>query len=76
MTAQEEINAQEYSNPKNWHGPLYASSRDSRVVVLKKNRRYGYTVNFAKPLGIGIHVMNIIILTAIVVMVYAKFFAS
>jgi uncharacterized membrane protein len=75
MTSQAETNAAEYSNLKNWHGPLYASRTDSRIVVPKKSGLRGYTVNFAKPLGIGIHVLNIIILTMIVVMIYAKFFA-
>jgi uncharacterized membrane protein len=73
MTPQPDINSQEYADPKNWHGPLYASRRDSRIVVPKK-KGMGVTVNFAKPLGIGIHLLNIIVLTAIVVLVYAKFF--
>jgi uncharacterized membrane protein len=76
MASQTDINTWEYADPKNWHGPLYASRRDSRIVVPKKSGKYGYTVNFARPLGIGIHVMNIIVLTVIVVMVYAKFFTS
>ncbi len=76
MASQADINAQEYKDLKNWHGPLYASRRDSRIVVPKKRGFRGYTVNFAKPLGICIHVVNVIVLTAIVVLVYAKFFAQ
>ena len=76
MASQADINTQEYSDPKNWHGPLYASRRDSRIVVPKKSGFHGYTVNFAKPLGICIHVVNVIVLTAIVVFVYIHFFAK
>jgi len=76
MASQTEINSQEYADPKNWHGQLYASRRDSRIAVPKKSGFHGYTVNFAKPLGIGIHVVNVIVLTAIVVFAYIHFFAK
>ena len=73
MTSKDEINNQEYANPANWHGMLYASRRDSRIVVPKRNRKLGVTVNFAKPLGIMIHVFNIAVLTAAVVYVYCTY---
>ena len=72
---QNAINAEEYADPKNWHYVLYASRRDSLIVVPKKNRRFGYTVNFAKPLGIMIHIINILVGTAIVFFIYLRFFA-
>lgn len=73
MSTQDEINKQEYANPSNWHYTLYASKKDSRIVVPKKTGFHGVTVNFAKPLGILIHVFNIAILTAAVVYVYCRF---
>jgi uncharacterized membrane protein len=76
MDTRDEINRQEYDNPSNWHGPLYASRRDSRIVVPKKKGLPGITVNFAKPLGILIHVFNIIVLTAAVVYVYCTFIGT
>ena len=74
MNDRNEVNAEEYANPKNWHYVLYASKRDSRIVVPKKNGRFGYTVNFSKPLGILIHVVNILLGTAIVFFIYVRFF--
>lgn len=73
MAAQDEINKAEYSNPTNWHGPLYASKKDSRIVVPKKTGLRGVTVNFAKPAGIMIHVSIIIVLTIAVVWGYSTF---
>lgn len=73
MASREEINNQEYANPANWHYSLYASKRDSRIVVPKRKGFRGYTVNFAKPLGIMIHVLIIGILTAATVFVYFAF---
>ena len=70
MDSRDEINKLEYVNPSNWHGPLYASRRDSRIVVPKRKGLRGYTVNFAKPLGIMIHVVIIVVLTAAVVFGY------
>jgi len=64
MDSRDEINRQEYANPSNWHYVLYASRRDSRIVVPKRKGLRGYTVNFAKPLGIMIHVFIIAVLTA------------
>ncbi|MBN1127765.1 MAG: hypothetical protein JXA71_02190 [Chitinispirillaceae bacterium] len=71
-----EINRQEYDNPSNWHYTLYASRKDSRIVVPKKSGLRGYTVNFAKPLGIMIHVAIIVVVTVAVVAGYAAFFGS
>jgi uncharacterized membrane protein len=76
MNPQEEINSSEYANPDNWHYTLYASKKDSRIVVPSRNRHRVKTVNFAKPLGIMIHVLNVIIFTVLVVVMYARFFAK
>ena len=73
MSSQDEINKAEYDNQANWHGPLYASKKDSRIVVPKKRGLRGVTVNFAKPAGIMIHVINIIVLTIAVVWCYSLF---
>ena len=70
MDSRDEINKLEYANPSNWHCSLYASRRDSRIVVPKRKGVRGYTVNFAKPLGIMIHVVIIVVLTAAVVFGY------
>jgi uncharacterized membrane protein len=74
MPTQDEINKQEYDDPSNWHFSLYASRKDSRTVVPKRTGLRGVTVNFSKPLGIGIHIMNIAIGTTIVVWAYCTFF--
>ena len=76
MNPQEEINSKEYADPANWHYTLYASKKDSRIVVLSRGHRRVKTVNFAKPLGILIHVVNILVLTVLVVVIYARFFAK
>jgi len=73
MATRDEINKQEYANPSNWHYVLYASRKDSRIVVPKRKGLPGYTVNFAKPLGIMIHVFIIAVLTAAVVLGYCAF---
>lgn len=73
MLTQDEINTQEYADPANWHHTLYASKKDSRIVVPKKTGLHGITVNFAKPMGVLIHVFIIGILTAAVVYVYCTF---
>jgi uncharacterized membrane protein len=76
MATREEINSQEYANPANWHCTLYASRRDSRIVVPKRKGFHGVTVNFAKPLGILIHVFNVAFLTATVVYIYCTFIGN
>jgi len=73
MDSRDEINKLEYVNPSNWHGLLYASRRDSRIVVPKRKGLRGYTVNFAKPLGIMIHVVIIALLTTAVVYGYCLY---
>lgn len=76
MDSREETDKLEYANPLNWHGPLYASRKDSRILVPKRKGFPGYTVNFAKPGGIMIHVFIVAVLTAAVVYGYCAFFST
>lgn len=50
---QDDINEIEWRNPANWtwQGPLglYASKRDTRLVVPKAVPQMGLTLNFAHP---------------------------
>lgn len=50
--SEKERNEQEWKNPDNWRGGicgLYASERDTRLIVPKRNPKMGWTLNFAKP---------------------------
>jgi uncharacterized membrane protein len=50
---QDDINDMEWRNPANWtwRGPLglYASKRDTRLIVPKATPWMGFTLNFAHP---------------------------
>jgi uncharacterized membrane protein len=50
---QDDINEMEWRNPSNWtwRGPLglYASKRDTRLIVPKATPMMGWTLNFAHP---------------------------
>lgn len=50
---QDDINEMEWRNPANWtwRGPLglYASKRDTRLIVPKASPMLGWTLNFAHP---------------------------
>ena len=50
---QDDINEMEWRNPANWtwRGPLglYASKRDTRLIVPKATPQMGFTLNFAHP---------------------------
>ena len=50
---QDDINEMEWRNPSNWtwRGPLglYASKRDTRLIVPKAAPMMGWTLNFAHP---------------------------
>jgi uncharacterized membrane protein len=50
---QGDINEMEWRNPANWtwRGPLglYASKRDTRLIVPKATPMMGWTLNFAHP---------------------------
>jgi hypothetical protein len=49
MSDQDAINEREWARPENWtRFGAYRSARDTRFWVPKKNRRLGFTVNFAQ----------------------------
>ena len=57
---QNEINHQEWSDPRNWKGGLlgiYHSRRDTRSIVPKRNPAFGWTLNTARPGGMAIMVL-------------------
>lgn len=49
---QRDVNEREWHTPGNWHGGwlgVYSSEQDTRLVVPKRNRLLGWTLNFAHP---------------------------
>ena len=50
------MNEAEWARPENWHGGLlgiYASARDTRLIVPKRRRWMGWTVNVGRPAGMA-----------------------
>lgn len=37
------------NNPENWKGPFYFNRKDYRIIVPKRNKLTGYTLNYASP---------------------------
>ena len=64
--------ARAWQNPDNWIGPrwlgLYRSADDDRLWVPKVPRALGWTVNLARPVGVGI-LMALVI--AVLLLAYA-----
>lgn len=50
------------NNPENWKGPFYFNKKDYRILVPKRNKPMGYTLNFASP-------YSYILLTAIALII-------
>ena len=49
---QPEINEREWNTPGNWHGGwlgIYSSEQDTRLLVPKRRRFMGWTLNLAHP---------------------------
>jgi uncharacterized membrane protein len=49
---QPEINEREWNTPGNWHAGwlgIYSSEQDTRLLVPKRRRYMGWTLNFAHP---------------------------
>jgi uncharacterized membrane protein len=49
---QPEVNEREWHTPGNWHGGwlgIYSSEQDTRLLVPKRRRMLGWTLNFAHP---------------------------
>jgi uncharacterized membrane protein len=49
MDDQAAVDDAEWRRPENWTAGIYRSKRDSRLLVPKRNPRYGQTINFAHP---------------------------
>jgi uncharacterized membrane protein len=52
---QDDINEREWRDPANWTGrvlPRYASERDTRLWVPKRNPALGWTINFGHPASV------------------------
>ena len=50
-TGQRQTNEAEWNNPKNWSFGFYFSKRDSRVIVPKRIRWLGWTINLGRWQG-------------------------
>jgi serine/threonine protein kinase len=46
------INEAEWNNPQNWKSWCYISKRDSRILVPRRIRWMGWTLNFGNPYGV------------------------
>jgi len=55
------------NNPDNWKGIIYFNSKDSRLIVPKRNPSMGWTFNFANPLS---YILLIGLIAAIVTISY------
>ena len=53
---QDAVNEAEWARPENWYGGLlgiYASARDTRLIVPKRRRWMGWTINVGRPAGMA-----------------------
>jgi uncharacterized membrane protein len=69
---QQETNEAEWRNAENWRLGLYSSRKDSRVIVPKRIRGLGWTVNFGRPAGVALLLAILIgipLLTILIVLV-------
>jgi uncharacterized membrane protein len=73
---QDDINEAEWRNPANWswRGPLglYASQRDTRLIVPKAVPAMGFTVNFAHP-GCTVFLVAITLLPVVLIVALRLF---
>jgi len=63
---QSDMNEREWHAPGNWHGGwlgIYSSEQDSRLLVPKRNRVMGWTLNVAHP---GARFLLVLLLAAAV----------
>ena len=52
--SQPELNEAEWRDPANWHGGwlgIYRSEKDTRIIVPKRHRLMGWTVNTGQRVG-------------------------
>lgn len=64
---QSDLNDAEWRNPANWHAGwlgIYIAKRDTRLIVPKRARLMGFTINFARP-GAWLIVPGIVLLVFI-----------
>ncbi len=71
---QDEINQSEWENPANWTSGskwlrVYFSHADSRTVVPKPNPKHGWTLNFAKPGGVGLLIVSILGIVLVTILI-------
>jgi uncharacterized membrane protein len=63
------------NDPLNWKGPFYFNKKDSRVLLPKPNKSFGWTLNFANPYTYLLLVLSVIVVAALQIvfnLVYAK----
>lgn len=65
---QQEINEAEWRNPENWNLAFYFSKKDSRVIVPKRIRAMGWTVNLGKRAGAAILIATIIVIPLLAIL--------
>jgi uncharacterized membrane protein len=69
---QHDINESEWREPGNWTGRVlrrYASGRDTRLWVPKRNPALGWTLNFAHPASVPCLVAMIVVVPLVFLMV-------
>lgn len=61
---QNEINIKEWENPDNWScSDIYFSKKDTRLIVSKKHKWMGWTINFGHNKAIYILILLFIFLS-------------
>lgn len=68
---QSDIDHAEWREPSNWRGGwlgIYASRRDSRVIVPKRNPRMGWTVNLGRPAGLVLFAALVVLVVGALVL--------
>ncbi|HTA62327.1 MAG TPA: DUF5808 domain-containing protein [Bacteroidia bacterium] len=62
------------NNPLNWKGPFYFNKNDSRILLPKPSKSFGWTLNFANPytyLFLAFSVIVVALLQYVFNLVYA-----
>ncbi len=56
-----------YKDPNNWKlGIFYFNKEDKRIFPPKKFKSFGWTVNFANPLSIGVFAVLFIVVLVLI----------
>ncbi|HXD93839.1 MAG TPA: hypothetical protein VNX01_11535 [Bacteroidia bacterium] len=67
------------NDPLNWKGPFYFNKKDTRILLPKHNKSFGWTLNFANPytfLFLAFSVIIVALLQYVFNVVYAKLVLS